>query len=343
MVDVLRLPATRKPPPTPAGLLDLLEEGGGCVQVTDPPDEVRAAWRRLVHAVKQGGEVPAGWHLLHRGRNRGDLTIELRPGEHPADRYRRPTVLSSVPVPVESIDVHPVVDQLRDQPNRLPASAANRSRALMIVQALADAAVTKGHAVASGERDVFIVVEVDGQRYGVRIAEEAGTRWTLRLALEIDGPGKGLSRWVDYAQRRVEDDLPEVLAEMERRAAAIRTQRDAQQRAEQQRLEEKRRRRIIKRRDKVLREQVAAWKLARQIRAHCDQLVAAGMPADDRWVVWARAYAAEIDPLGDPPVAPPDPSPTDQAQDLPAAPVVKLPSPFPPPQPWHPNRRWCHG
>jgi hypothetical protein len=106
---------------------------------------------------------------------------------------------------------------------------------------------------------------------------------------------------------------------------------------------EKRQRRIVKRRDKVLREQVAAWKLAEQIRGHCDQLVAAGMPADDSWVVWARAYAAEIDPLGDPPVAPPDPSPTDQAQEPPAAPVMKRSSPFPPPQPWHPNRRWYHG
>jgi hypothetical protein len=341
MVDVLRLPAGRKPPLTTAVLLDLLEEGGGSVQVADPPDEVRAAWRRLLHAVKQGGEVPTGWYLLHRGRNRGDLTIELRPGEHPSGRYRRPAEPSSIPVPVELGAAHPAVDRLRDEPHRLPASTANRSRALMIVQALADAAVAKGHAVVSGEQDVLIVVEVDGQRYGVRIAEEAGTRWTLRLALEIDGAGKGISRWVDYAHPRVEDDLAEGLAEIERRATAVRAEQRAQQCAERQRLEDKRLRQVIKRRDKVLREQVAAWKLAQQIRAHCDQLVAAGMPADDPWVMWASAFAAGIDPLGHPPAAPPDPSPTEKAQELSPAPV--MPSPFPRPQPWHPNRRWYHG
>ncbi|MBO3738126.1 hypothetical protein [Actinoplanes flavus] len=340
---MLSLPAGRKPPSTAAGLLDLLEEGGGAVQVKSPPEEVRAAWRRLLHAVKQNGEVPAGWHLLHRGRNEGDLTIELRPGEHPAARYRRPAAASAVPVPAEVVDPHPVVDRLCDQPDRLPASAANRSRTLMIVQALADAASSKGYRVASGERDTLVVVEVADQRYGVRIAEETGKRWNLRLVVELDGPGEGVSRWADYAQRNVEADLPEVLKEMERRTSDLRAQRDARQRAEQRRLEQKRQRKIIKRRDKVLREQVAAWKLARQIRDHCDQLLASGMPADDSWLVWARTYAAQVDPLCDPPVAPPDPSPTEPAEDPSAEPIAEMPSALVPQKSWHPNRRWYHG
>jgi hypothetical protein len=212
----------------------------------------------------------------------------------------------------------------------------------MIIQAIADAASAKGHTVASGERDTLVVV-VDGQRYGVRIVEETGKRWTLRLALEINSPGEKPSRWVDYAGRRVEDDLSEVLAEMARRAASVRAERDAQQRAERQRLEEKRQRRIIKHRDKVLREQVAAWKLAQRIRAHGDQMVAAGMPADDSWIVWATAYAAEIDPLSDPPVAPPDPSSTQPPEAASTTQAMELPSTLPPAKPWHPNRRWYDG
>ncbi len=211
----------------------------------------------------------------------------------------------------------------------------------MIVQALAQAAQAKGHQVKSGAEDVLAVIEVDGDGYGVRIFEEAGARWTLRLVLEIEGAGGGPARWTDYARRRVEDDLPEVLQEIERRAAAVRGEREAQQRAEQQHREEKRQRRIIKRRDKVLRAEVTAWRLAQEIRSHGDQMVADGMPADDPWLLWARRYAAEIDPLRDPPGAPPDPSPNEEDDERRADPVRRTQTP--PPKPWHPNRRWYHG
>ncbi|GIF09861.1 hypothetical protein Asi03nite_73990 [Actinoplanes siamensis] len=94
-------------------------------------------------------------------------------------------------------------------------------------QALADAASAKGNTVASGDHDTLIVVVIDGQRHEIRIVEETGKRWTLRLVLEIRGAGQGPSRWVDHVQRRIEDDLSEVLAEMERRAVSVRAERDA--------------------------------------------------------------------------------------------------------------------
>jgi hypothetical protein len=338
---VLRLPATHMPPTTAAEFLDLLERGGGSVQLVDPPDQVRAAWRRLLHAVRQSGDVPSGWHLLHRGRDGGDLTIELRRGEHPCRQYRRAEQASTIPVPEELVDAHPVVDRLRDVPHRLPASAQNRSRTLMIIQALAQAVQANGYRVKSGPEDVLAIVEADGVEYGLRITEEPGTRWTLRLVLTIEGAGGGPARWTDHARRRVEDDLPAVLAEIERRAGVVRAEREAQR----QRLEDKRQRRIIKRRDKVLRAEVAAWRLACDIRANCDEMAAAGMPADDPWLVWARGYAADVDPLADPPGPPPDPSPKEEDDDEPrAAPVNRaaVSSP-PPPKPWHPNRRWYHG
>jgi hypothetical protein len=337
---VLRLPATHEPPATGAELLDLLEQGDGSVQIVDPPDKVRAAWRRFLHAVKQSGDVPSGWHLLHRGRDSGDLTIELRRGEHPSRQYRRSPRPSTIPVPDELVDPHPVVDKLRDEPHRLPSSEENRSRTLMIVQALMQAALDKGHRVKPGAGNVLAIVEVEGEEYGVRIIEETGARWALRLVLEVEGTGGEPRRWSDYARRRIEDDLPEVLADIEHRAASVRVEREARHRAEQKRLEDERQRRIIKRRDKVLRAEVAAWRLAQDIRNHCDELEAAGMPAEDRWLVWARAYASDIDPLRDPPKPPPDPSSPEDDEPR-TAPPYQPPSPSSP-KPWHPNRRWYH-
>jgi hypothetical protein len=59
--------------------LSCWEKSGGVVHVVDPPDEVRAAWRRLLHVVRRDGHVPSARHLVQRGRNVGDLVIELRP------------------------------------------------------------------------------------------------------------------------------------------------------------------------------------------------------------------------------------------------------------------------
>jgi hypothetical protein len=93
-----------------------------------------------------------------------------------------------------------------------------------------------------------------------------------------------------------------------------------------------------------LRAEVAAWRLARDIRVHCDDLVAAGMPVDDPWLVWARRYATDIDPLADPPGPPPDPTSKEEDDDEPpAAPTYRPAVSSPPvPKPWHPNRRWYH-
>lgn len=93
----LTLPAGTCPPRTADDLWRLLADGGGSVEVTDSSPQVRAAWRRLLHAVKQRGEVPAASHLLHRGRDGDDLTTELRPGVHPSRRYRSAVTAATHP------------------------------------------------------------------------------------------------------------------------------------------------------------------------------------------------------------------------------------------------------
>ena len=85
-------------PSTVEGFLEALDDAGGELRIVSPSDAVRAAWRRVIHRVRQGRHVPKGWHLLHRGRDSGDLVIEMRRGEHPADKYRQPEG-DRVPIP----------------------------------------------------------------------------------------------------------------------------------------------------------------------------------------------------------------------------------------------------
>jgi hypothetical protein len=349
--EVLTLPSTSKPPETAAEFLDLLEKGSGAVQIADPPERVRAAWRRFIHAVKQDGHVPAGSHLLHRGRNSGDLTIELRKGKHPCGQYR-PAKATGIVVPTELRDPHPVIGRLRNEPDRLPKSPDNRSRCLMILQALAEAAQSGGDVIRAGSGECLLVIVVQDQPYGVRVREQTSARWpTGRLVLEIDGPGEGASRWGDYVHRLVEENLSEVLEAVRRRAAAavVKQQEEAAKRKAEERKAQQQReldwqRMIADHRDKILREQIDAWHLARAIRSHCTEMVQAGLPADSEWLAWASTYAEDIDPLNDPPGLPDDPDPrlqhlrVLQQQQLAREGRYDLPEP----RPWHPNQRWYH-
>lgn len=325
-------------PSTTEEFLEALEHAGGELRVTSPSDDVRAAWRRVIHRVRQGKHVPEGWHLLHRGRDSGDLVIEMRRGEHPADKYRRPEG-EPVRIPAELTKPHPVARALRGAPERLPASQANRGRAVMIAHALAEEAERRGLTVVTGTGDVILQVQALDTRYAVRMNEESGARWNLRLVLEIEGPGAAASnRWCDRASWHIEDALGQVLDEIIRWAEAARRGTEEKERRETERKAAERARAIREHRGQILRAQVAAWREAERIRQHCDQLVAAGMPEQDEWVTWARARADEIDPLTDPPGMPPPPTGQPTQQRL--APVLESRVKLPEANPWHPNRKW---
>ncbi|MFF0467239.1 hypothetical protein ACFYPX_07295 [Micromonospora zamorensis] len=335
------LPGSTMPPASVQGLLDLLDEAKGSVHVLGPPEEVRAAWRRLIHAVRSGGHVPKGWHLVHRGRNTGDLVIELRRGRHPSKQYQ-PANPSSVPVPELLVDPHPVVNRLREQPSRLPESEENRSRTLLVLQALCLEAGKRQWAVRFGT-DSLLSVVVDEQLLEVRVREEKGARWTLRLVLTVTDADGGVAEWKDYARKRLEDELPAILGDLRQRGQRLRDRREAAARAEQTRLQQERHRVLTAHRDQILRQQVAAWLLAEDIRSYCADLVTAGPRIDDPWLAWAHTYADDLDPLADPPGVPSDPPPS-AAVSTPRQQHVERTAFAPPPyQPWHPNRRWYHG
>src|SRR5699024_3837090 len=102
--------------------------------------------------------------------------------------------------------------------------------------------------------------------------EESGARWVLRLLLQVDGAGDGPVVWKDYAHRRLEVELPAVLEEMDRRARLERMTRDRARQAEQARALRRRERVVTAHRHEVLERQVAAWRLAEDIRGHCHDL-----------------------------------------------------------------------
>jgi hypothetical protein len=45
-------------------LLQLLEANGGVLTVIEPAQEVRAAWRSLLHLLRRDCYVPDGWNRL---------------------------------------------------------------------------------------------------------------------------------------------------------------------------------------------------------------------------------------------------------------------------------------
>lgn len=279
---------------------------------------------------------------MHRGRDRGDLVIEMRPGAHPSAKYRKGDK-HPLPVPDLVIDPHPVVAALRDDDGRLPESPGNRGRAVMIAQAIAEEATRRDIGVRGGGDGFLMEIVVGDLTYRLRVTEETSARWMLRLVLDLAGPGLDVPRrWTDRAKRRVEDDLGQVLEEIVGHADTTQRRIAEREGAEARRLADMQEKALRTYRAKVLGKQVEAWCQAHRIRRHCDELVAAGMHSDDTWVQWARARADEIDPLLDPPGLPDPANADDISEDEPAH---FVPSPFARvrrevPKSWHPKRRW---
>lgn len=331
------------PPLTVQKLLDLLEESGGGVQVLDPPKSVRAAWRSLLHVLRSGGHVPDGWHLTQRGRDSGDLVMQLRPGTHPSKRYQPIRSQGTATVSADLTDAHPVIDTLRNQPHRLPASDTNRSRVLLLLQTIAVSLAADGHSIQHGAKETLMVVATGPSSVAIRAWEETGKRWSLRLALAADGPGKDSTTWNDYATQPLEDQLSDILNGIRGGLAAEESRRRADDQARQARREHELEREVTVRRAAAVREQVRRWRMAREIRAHCADLHASGMPASDPWLEWALDYADSIDPLADPPSIPDDSEPTARAATIESVPErPREASSDLGAQQWHPNRRWYH-
>jgi hypothetical protein len=151
-------------------LMDRLEDNTGTVIVADPDATTRAAWRRAIHAAKKGGVVPSGYHLRHRGRDTGDLLIELIEGDHPDTKHWSPRQQLALP---DSIDQpHPVIAKLRRHPGHLDVTEASQDRALRILHALLVEWERRGHgAELAGDDGDGIDMVIAQFRYTLRMSE----------------------------------------------------------------------------------------------------------------------------------------------------------------------------
>jgi hypothetical protein len=156
----------------------------------------------------------------------------------------------------------------------------------------------------------------DGNRRRPGLREyEAGATGCLRFS--IVPPYASHGRQVNWADRKswtVQDKLPELLRELEVRAAEERYRREqaaleaaVRERARQAAIEVALERYVEQLRAEALSDQVTKWRLVSDIRAYCDAAEAAfgGDAAAADWITWAGAYADHLDPLREPP-RPPD-------------------------------------
>lgn len=196
----------------------------------------------------------------------------------------------------------------------------------------------------TGPRDGHVVLDVDGHSESLRISEKGLTsraywmqqnrtyeglgRWktapfaeyekggTGKLVIEITGYGAGRSTWADGKVATLEDGLPEILAEVKRRAieAEERRQEAARREAERERqwhaaMERAKARWLESHKGEIMAKEASRWREAELIRAYCDAAEEAHGDAEGtrEWVAWGRRYAESIDPLQRPPRTPTPP------------------------------------
>jgi len=228
-------------------LITRVQDNGGTLRIDDPDADTRAAYRRVIHAVKQHGLVPAGFQLRHTGRNAGDLIIQLADDAH-LDETEWNRIRLGVR---DRVSEAPALTRLlRDNPGVLDVSDPVLPRALEIVEALAEHARRRGHKLAMSRKKKHqgLYLLVGEHRCTVTVTEEhdqvprdpaAGATaarkvyaWQ-RVPQEFDAVASGRLRvqlpesphgrrdhWSDDGRSRLENKLLEVIKEVEHRTAA---------------------------------------------------------------------------------------------------------------------------
>jgi hypothetical protein len=161
----------RPPSSHAAVLIEQVRAEGGTLHIPDPDPVTRARYRSALDAAKRSGIVPAGYHLLHTGRDKGDLIIRLESDDHRDETDWNRIRLSArdlISVPEE------LAARLRDDRASLDVSEAVLPRALEVVQELAEEAGRHGYRLAVSRRGKprGLHVHGKGQQFPVVITEE---------------------------------------------------------------------------------------------------------------------------------------------------------------------------
>lgn len=251
-----------QPPPTATVeqarlLVERLRAEGGTVRVESPDSEERALYRRVIHAAKQHGLVPAGFHLKHTGRAAGDLIIRLSSDDDPNERDWNRIRLNTRRV---TTDPGLVFAALEKNPAGLEVTKESVPRALDLIRGLAAEARRRGHRVGvnTKTKNPSVYLQVDKTRRRVRLIEEYDeiphvpteqearqlrrNRWMVppktdrvasgRLRLEIARAGwDKKDSWADDKRTLLEKRLPRIICDLEAGIAADEEAKQAAQRA----------------------------------------------------------------------------------------------------------------
>jgi hypothetical protein len=163
--------ATRAPALTAEDLIARVQDAGGTLQVPDPDDRTRAQYRRALHAAKQRGLVPEGFHVLHTGRDQGDLVIRLESDAEPDD-----TDWNRIRLGARDLITDPAVlaGRLREDRSSVDVSDPLLDRALALAAALAREAGRRGFQLALSRRGKprGLHLHAGGHQIAVTISEE---------------------------------------------------------------------------------------------------------------------------------------------------------------------------
>lgn len=348
-----------------------LEAAGGVVRVPRSRPVAGTVpgvdYEHLVRSAQQYGKVPAGKRITTKALSWPDMEIRLEEGIPGTDVPRTP-----VPVPQRVARYHPVVVQFRDRSKRHEVSKEHLPRMLRILQGLVVEAERRGHTVTipaesvdtyrreqwTGSRDGHIAIAVNGYPQRLRVMEvgmPSRAQWerthylsresysavtaTSKLRIEVAGYGgrEGrVYRWTDGSKAGLEERLPDVLAEVEIRAAEdahrdheIRRRELQAQREREQAIEQATAALIESNRARHLKDEISRWELATRGRAYLTAMratiaqqaaaIAQGdgdetsVEASTEWLTWAERYLRDMDPLNGALAMPPPPRATPDA------------------------------
>jgi hypothetical protein len=249
-------------------LVERLQAEGGTVRVESPDSEERALYRRVIHAAKQHGLVPAGFHLKHTGRGAGDLIVRLSNDADPDEAEWNRIRLNTRRV---TTDPGLVFAALEKNPSGLEVATASVPRALGLIRGLAAEARRRGHRIGvnTKTKSPSVYLQVGQIRRRVRLIEEYDevphvptdeearklrrNRWLVlpktdkvpsgRLRMEIARAGwDKKDSWIDDKRTKLEKRLPRIIRDVEAGLAADEEAKQAAQRAHDEYVAEMKRR-----------------------------------------------------------------------------------------------------
>jgi hypothetical protein len=248
-------------------LIDRLRRDDGTVRIEGPDEATRARYRRIIHAAKQHQLVPTGFHLLHTGRDRGDIVIRLSPAESfDATDWNR------IRLNARRVTTDPsvVFTALENDPAGLAVSEEAVPRALALIRGLAAEAGLRGHrlGVNTKTKHPKVYLQLGQTRRSVTVTEECDKvkhrptpqelrdqrrkPWihvreyddvpSGRLRLQVARAGwNRYDTWADEGRNRLERRLRQIIRDVEAGIAEDEAARLAAQRAAEEAAAERRR------------------------------------------------------------------------------------------------------